>query len=171
MKARAQQKKEEVVTMEEGEEEDSETAIVAITELSNAGINVADIEKLKQAGVCTVKGLFMIQRKELLNIKGMSDIKVDKILEAARKLQPSEFCSGMDILEMRKKMIKISTGSSQLDTLLGGGIESRSLTEVYGEYRSGKTQLALTLCVTTQLPRSQNGGGGKVIFIDSEGTL
>lgn len=173
MKGKAQKKEEAQVNVniEELNEDDSLTEITSVDELSNAGINMADIDKLKQAGVCTVKGLFMIQKKELLNIKGMSDVKVDKILDAARKLQPSEFCSGMEMLEIRKKMIKITTGSSQLDSLLGGGIESRSLTEVYGEYRSGKTQLAHTLCVTTQLPRSQFGGGGKVIFIDTEGTL
>ena len=50
-------------------------------------------------------------------------------------------------------MIKITTGSPVLDQLLGGGIETMSITEAFGEFRTGKTQLAHTLCVTTQLPK------------------
>ena len=49
-------------------------------------------------------------------------------------------------------MLKITTGSSELDSLLGGGIETMSITEIFGEFRTGKTQLAHTLCVTAQLP-------------------
>jgi len=50
-------------------------------------------------------------------------------------------------------VVKITTGSAVLDELLGGGIETMSITEAFGEFRTGKTQLAHTLCVTTQLPR------------------
>ena len=67
----------------------------------------------------------------------------------------------------RKKVIRITTGSSVLDALLGGGIETMSITEVFGEFRTGKTQMCHTLCVTAQLPRSQGGGSGKVAVIDS----
>ena len=49
-------------------------------------------------------------------------------------------------------MLKITTGSSELDSLLGGGIDTMSITEIFGEFRTGKTQLAHTLCVTAQLP-------------------
>ena len=72
------------------------------------------------------------------------------------------FCTGREILYQRqvqlyannnlKKVIKITTGSSELDSLLGGGIETMSITEIFGEFRTGKTQLAHTLCVTAQLP-------------------
>jgi RecA/RadA recombinase len=66
---------------------------------------------------------------------------------------------------------KVSTGSKALDELLGGGIESQSITEIFGEFRTGKTQLCHTLCVTAQLPKDQGGLEGKVILIDTEGTL
>lgn len=46
-----------------------------------------------------------------------------------------------------------------------------SITEIFGEFRTGKTQLSHTLCVSSQLPLEMNGGNGKVIFIDTEGTL
>lgn len=55
--------------------------------------------------------------------------------------------------------------------LLGGGIESMSITEVFGEFRTGKTQLSHTLCVTAQIPNSEGYVGGKVIFLDTENTL
>ena len=69
-------------------------------------------------------------------------------------------------------MFRLTTGSSELDAILGGGIESMSITEAFGEFRSGKTQLSHTLCVTTQMPNGATGyGGGKVVFIDTENTF
>jgi hypothetical protein len=52
-----------------------------------------------------------------------------------------------------------------------GGIETGSLTEIFGEFRTGKTQLCHTLCVTCQLPLDQGGGEGKALYIDTEGTF
>ena len=60
---------------------------------------------------------------------------------------------------------------SQLDAIFGGGVESGSITEFYGEYRTGKTQLCLTLCVSSFLPRALGGGEGKALFLDTEGTF
>ncbi len=74
-------------------------------------------------------------------------------------------------LEIAKDIIFISTGSRELDNLLGGGIETGSLTEVFGEFRTGKTQLCHTLCVTCQLPLDQGGAEGKAIYVDTEGTF
>jgi DNA repair protein RAD51 len=48
-------------------------------------------------------------------------------------------------------MINLTTGSKELDTLLQGGIETGSVTEIYGEFRTGKTQLCHTLAVTCQV--------------------
>ncbi|CCU77173.1 recA [Blumeria hordei DH14] len=98
--------------------------------------------------------------RRLLKIKGFSDTKVEKIREAAKKL-----------LEIRKKCIRISTGSKQLDAALNGGFQTMSVCEVYGEFRCGKTQLAHTLAVIAQLPREMGGAEGKVAYIDTEGTF
>lgn len=62
-------------------------------------------------------------------------------------------------------------GSTDLDNLLGGGIETGSITEIFGEFRTGKTQLCHTLCVTAQRPLDQGGAEGRVIYIDTEGTF
>jgi len=71
----------------------------------------------------------------------MSEAKAQKVREAANKIQNFGFVSGSLVAEQRKKLIKISTGSKEFDKLLGGGIETMSITEVFGEFRTGKTQL------------------------------
>lgn len=113
----------------------------------------------------------MRTKKKLCSIKGLSEAKVDKILEATSKISFSGFVTGNDFMNRRKRVIRITTGSSTLDNLLGGGIETMSITEVFGEFRTGKTQMCHTLCVTAQLPKAQGGGCGKVAVIDSEGTF
>lgn len=75
------------------------------------------------------------------------------------------------MLQKRKSIFKISTGSSALDAILDGGIESTTITEVFGESRTGKTQLMHTLCVTAQLPHENQGGNGMVAYIDTENSL
>ncbi|CAG9310774.1 unnamed protein product [Blepharisma stoltei] len=153
------------------EEQQSSLPYNEVDKLQNYGINVADINKLKTAGLCTVLGVIMTTRKDLINIKGLSDAKVDKILEACTKLESAHFMTGNELQSKRQMVFRLSTGSSALDTLLGGGIESMSITEAFGEFRSGKTQIGLTLCVTAQLPKTQGGGEGKVAYIDTEGTF
>lgn len=73
--------------------------------------------------------------------------------------------------ENRKDVVKITTGSNALDKILGGGIESSQISELFGEFRTGKTQLAHTLCVTSQLSFEVGGGQGKVIYLDTEGNF
>ncbi|OWK58974.1 Meiotic recombination protein DMC1/LIM15 [Lonchura striata] len=109
--------------------------------------NVADIKKLKAVGICTIKGIQMTTRRALCNMKGLSEAKVDKIKEAANKLVEPGFLTAFEYSEKRKMVFHISTGSQEFDKLLGGGIESMAITEAFGEFRTGKTQLSHTLCV------------------------
>ncbi|RUS75520.1 hypothetical protein EGW08_016710 [Elysia chlorotica] len=154
------------------EEDEEESFFQDIDTLQNHGINVADIKKLKQAGICTIRGVQMTTRKKLCNIKGISEAKMEKIKEAALKIiGESAFVTALEYSEKRKQVFKVSTGSQELDKLLGGGIESMAITEVFGEFRTGKTQLSHTLCVTTQMPGAKGYSGGKVVFIDTENTF
>ena len=100
-----------------------------------------------------------------MNIKGISEQKLEKIFEAAQKISNCGFNTGLYYLEKRKKMQCITTGSKSFDQLLWGGIETQSLTEAFGEFRTGKTQLSHTLWVTAQLPKQMGGGQGKVVYI------
>ncbi|VDK78016.1 unnamed protein product [Litomosoides sigmodontis] len=147
--------------------------------LQSHGINVADIKKLLGVGICTIKGVMMTTRKRLCDVKGLSEAKVDKIKEIAYKLSNNGFITALEVRERRKLCYRISTGSRELDKLLGGGIESQAITEVFGEFRTGKTQLSHTLCgipfidnMMSQIPHeTSNFKGGKVIYIDTENTF
>lgn len=101
----------------------------------------------------------------------MSDGKVDKIIAEASKLVPMGFTTATSIYEKRAELSYLTTGSKALDQLLGGGIETGSITEIFGEFRTGKTQLCHTLAVTCQLPLDNGGGEGKCMYIDTEGTF
>jgi RecA/RadA recombinase len=78
------------------------------------------------------------------------------------QIQPQQFITGAEASVRRESVIQITTGSKSFDQMLGGGIETQSMTELYGEFRTGKTQMCATLCVTTQLPIEMGGGEGKV---------
>ncbi|KAH7446921.1 hypothetical protein KP509_01G082000 [Ceratopteris richardii] len=142
-----------------------------VEQLQICGIAASDTKKLKDAGLCTVEAVAYSPKKDLLQIKGLSEAKVEKIIEAASKLVPMGFTSASQLHAQRSEIIQISSGSKELDKILEGGIETGSITEIYGEFRTGKTQLCHTLCVTCQLPLDQGGGEGKALYIDAEGTF
>ncbi|KAI5170938.1 meiotic recombination protein DMC1 [Pancytospora epiphaga] len=142
-----------------------------IDALQDHGIQLSDINKLKSAGICTLKGAAMMSRKSLNKIKGLSEVKIEKIKECLAQAVDCDFCTATTFAERRTQVKKLSTGSSDFDALLGGGIQTMAITEAFGEFRTGKTQLAHTLCVTTQLPEELGGAQGKVAFIDTEGTF
>ncbi|EFJ31328.1 hypothetical protein SELMODRAFT_408953 [Selaginella moellendorffii] len=122
-----------------------------VEQLQHCGISAVDVKKLREAGFCTVEAVAYSPKKELLKIKGISEAKVDKITEAATKLVPMGFTSAAQMHEQRSEIIQITSGSKELDKILEGGIETGSITEIYGEFRTGKTQLCHTLCVTCQI--------------------
>lgn len=106
-----------------------------------------------------------------MEVKGISEQKATKLKETVYKLVPIGFTTATQHLLQRQDLITLTTGSKELDKLLEGGIETGSLTEVFGEFRTGKTQLCHTLCVACQLPLDAGGGEGKAMYIDTEGTF
>lgn len=144
-----------------------------VEDLQSCGVNMSEIKKLQEAGYSTVGSVLQACTRDLIAIKGFSDAKVEKIREAARKLDIRGGCfkSGLEMKEKRRTIIRITTGSNALDNILGGGIETGSITELFGEFRTGKTQICHTICVTGQLAFESKGGQGKVIYMDTEGTL
>ncbi|KAG0652668.1 Meiotic recombination DMC1 [Hyphodiscus hymeniophilus] len=158
----------------DGDEEEIDSGIIDIDEIQNHGkslylhgVNAADITKLKQQGIHTIGTLVGCTSKRLLKIKGFSEIKVEKIKDAAKKLAPSAsgFITASELREKRKRCIRISTGSKQLDSILNGGFQTMSICEIYGEFRCGKTQIAHTMAVIAQLPKEMGGAEGKVAYI------
>jgi len=163
------QVEDEAADMEEEEQEAA--AFFHVSELENHGISRQDTQKLAACGFCTVQSVAYATLKKLCEVKGISDTKALKLREISYKLVPSTFVTAAEELQQRQQMIILSTGSKELDKLLEGGVETGSITELYGEFRTGKTQLCHTLCVTAQLPVDQGGGEGKAMYIDTEGTF
>ena len=139
--------------------------------LQNFGISSSDIKKLQDMGYHTIESIAYANKKKLIEIRGISEIKAEKIHTEAAKLVPLGFCSATECYKVRQDIIFLTTGCKDLDRILGGGIETGSITELFGEFRTGKTQICHTLCVTCQLSIDQGGGEGRALYIDTEGTF
>jgi DNA repair protein RAD51 len=146
-----------------------ESTFVGIEALEEMGVNAGDVQKLRDGGFYTIESVLHATRRKLMKIKGFSDAKVTKVKTEAAKLAPSQFTTATEVAQARGNMAFISTGSSSLDELLGGGIEPGNITELDGEFRTGKTQIRPTWCDTAQVPRGEGGAGGRALLIDTEG--
>jgi len=142
-----------------------------ISQLEAVGISAADIKHITEAGYHTVEAVAYVPKKKITDIKGISEKKADKIIGEASKMVNMGFTTATEFHQRRADIIQLSTGSSELDKLLQGGIETGSITEFFGEFRTGKSQLCHTLAVTCQLPIDRGGGEGKCLYIDTEGTF
>lgn len=146
-------------------------AYQTLESLQEHGIAVNDIQKLNDAGYHTVESIAHATARKLSDVKGISEAKVLKLKEIAKSLVPMDFKTAADALEDRNSLLSLTTGSVELDKLLEGGIETGSITEVFGEFRTGKTQLCHTLCVTCQMAVTDGGAEGKAIYLDTEGSF
>ena len=129
------------------QEEEQAMAFSKIEELESYGINKTDINKLKQGGFHTIESISHSTLRKLTDVKGISDQKAQKLKDVIKQNQLviSGFTTATHRLEAYKDVIFISTGSSDLDMLLGGGFETGSVTEIFGEFRTGKTQVSFGL--------------------------
>jgi DNA repair protein RadA len=144
--------------------------VLELTDLP--GIGPAALSKLESAGIFDMMGLAVMSPASLADAAGISSAVARKAIQAARNALELGFSDGMEFAKKRASVSYITTGSKNLDELLGGkGIESRAITEAFGAYGSGKTQLGLSLAVNVQLPSEQGGAGGKSVYIDTEGTF
>ena len=146
-----------------------EKSVKSIEDLPGIGPTTA--EKLKTSGFDSLDSIAVAVPSDLADTTGMSLEAAKKAVEAAKQATTLEFSSASEIYERRKVLGRISTGASSLDEILGGGVEANAITEVYGKFASGKTQLGFQLCVNVQQPRGKGGLDGSVLFIDTEGTF
>mgnify|MGYP000312397674 CR=1 FL=1 len=147
-------------------------------DISNlAGIGPATKQKLNAAGIYTIMDLLVQSPTYLLDILGGSMDRVLKLQEKARlKLEKlgliqKDFITADRVMERMKSVEYITTGSKNLDNLLLGGIETQAVTEFYGEYGTGKTQLCHALSVNVQMPKEKGGLNAPAIYIDTEKTF
>jgi len=153
------------------QQEQERVGPLPLSQLEGGGITSADLKKLLEAGFNTVESIAFSTRKNLCAVKGISEAKAEKLSIEASKLIPLGFSTATELFLRRKDILYITTGCKELDKLLGDGIETGSITEIFGEFRTGKTQLCHQICVTCQLPTKRGGAEGKALYIDTEGTF
>ncbi len=141
------------------------------------GVGPATKQKLNDAGILTILDLATSGPSDIADAVDIDIAKAVELNNKARKklvelkrLEP-DFINAADLLAKRKAIDRVSTGSKNLDDLLGGGVETWAMTEFYGEFGSGKSQICHTLCVMVQAPRGQGGLEGGAVYIDTEGTF
>lgn len=142
------------------------------------GIGPTTEKKLKSVGILTVPDLAVCSPTELSVRADIANKETAaKYIMAAQDLikktrfQEPEFTSATKGLEIREKMQRLTTGSTELDKLLKGGIETQAITEFFGEYGSSKSQICHTLCVNVGQPVEKGGLDGSTIYLDTEGTF
>ncbi|MDE1832834.1 MAG: DNA repair and recombination protein RadA [Candidatus Micrarchaeota archaeon] len=144
----------------------------AIKELEDLpGIGETTAEKLRAAGVTGLEKVATMSEHDLSELSGISVEAAKKAIAAAIDATTLEYQTGAQVYERRQELGKISTGSKDLDEMIGGGVETNAITEAYGRFASGKSQLGFQLTVNAQLPKDKGGLDGAVMFIDTEGTF
>lgn len=155
----------------------SPSTVVDIEIQDIEGVGPTTARKLKEAGIVSVMDLAVTSADELaVDLNSSKDTAATFIMAAQRLLRESnilekEFVTAESALEKRKSLMRCSTGSRALDELLLGGIETQAVTEFYGEFGSGKSQICHTLAAIAPQPKEAGGLNGGVIYIDTEGTF
>lgn len=167
------------------EDDDSTTGEIAGGKAVVASLDIDELEgigpamkaKLNDADIITVLDLAVKSPSDVADAVGSDLARATELCNKARaklvelKYFDDDFVPASEIYKRRKAIERISSGSKSLDDLLAGGIETQAVTEFYGEFGSGKTQICHTLCITTQLPKEQGGLEGSVVYVDTENTF
>ncbi|MCW1301959.1 MAG: DNA repair and recombination protein RadA [Candidatus Parvarchaeota archaeon] len=153
----------------EEKEKEEEFEYKDIKDLEGVGSAIA--AKLRNAGYIDIISLATANPLTVAEVAEIGEPTARKIIAQAREEAKMNFMSGLEFEDRRKAVQRITTGSKALDILLGGGVETQAITEFYGEYGSGKSQVAFQLAINCQLPISKGGLDGHVIWIDTEGTF
>jgi len=151
------------------QKEDKDLSDVAVNRIPGIGPAVA--EKLMSAGYITLAAVAHASPVELVEHCEIGEQTAKRLITAARSQVGVGFRNAKELLRVRKELVKIPTGSKALDDLLAGGIETSSLTEISGEFRTGKTQICFQLCVMTAMDKKLGGLESGVIYVDTEGTF
>jgi DNA repair protein RadA len=168
--ARNGHKKAEKTAPEAPAAEESQRGVEAIQALP--GVGPATAEKLAENGYDDLLLIAVANPSEIAEVCDIGEGVAAKIVSAARaKADVGGFKSGTEIVSLRSNVLRLTTGSKSLDELLGGGLETQSITETAAEFGSGKTQLALQLAINATMPAERGGLDGHVVIIDTENTF
>ncbi len=133
------------------------------------GVGPATEESLLEAGYETYLSIAVASPAELeaASVRSPHDV----IRSARKEADLDGFKDGGQILEKRQRVGKLSLQIPDMDDMFGGGIETGCITEFYGEFGAGKSQVTHQLAVNVQIPIEEGGLHGRCIFIDSEDTF
>ena len=144
---------------------------------SLGGVGPVTKQKLISAGIYNILDLASRGPSDIADTMNIDRNKATELCNKARnklielgRLE-KEFISASELYKKRLAIDRIHIGSKNLDDLLAGGIETQAITEFYGEYGSGKTQICHSLCVAVQLPKEQGGLYAGAIYLDTENTF
>jgi DNA repair protein RadA len=136
------------------------------------GLGPATVERLKSSGYADLMTLAVTSPIELAERTEIGEALAQRIIDQARRaVDVGGFTTGDVLLKDRRKVHLLTTGSKTFDELMGGGLETKAITEVAAEFGTGKTQMAVQLCVNVQLPFERGGLAGEAVFIDTENTF
>ncbi|BDC19256.1 DNA repair and recombination protein RadA [Acidianus sp. HS-5] len=136
-----------------------------------SGVGQAVLNKLTDAGYSSLEAIAVASPQDLSVAAGIPLTTAQRIIKEARDALDIRFKTALEVKKERMNVRKITTSSQALDGLLGGGIETRTMTEFFGEFGSGKTQICHQISVNVQLPPEKGGLSGKAVYIDTEGTF
>lgn len=136
-----------------------------------SGVGQAVLNKLIDAGYSSLEAIAVASPQDLSVAAGIPLTTAQRIIKEARDALDIRFKTALEVKKERMNVRKITTSSQALDGLLGGGIETRTMTEFFGEFGSGKTQICHQISVNVQLPPEKGGLSGKAVYIDTEGTF
>lgn len=140
-----------------------------ISDLS--GVGQAILNKLNDSGYSSLESIAVASPQDLSTAAGIPLTTAQRLIKEAREALDIRFKTALEVKKERANVRKITTSSQALDGLLGGGIETRTMTEFFGEFGSGKTQICHQVSVNVQLPPEKGGLSGKAVYIDTEGTF
>lgn len=136
------------------------------------GVGPITAEKLRGGGFSTLEAIAVSSPLELHEIADITEATAAKVISAARNAADvGGFISGEEVYERRQTIGRITSGSSRLDELIGGGFETQAIIEAFGEFGSGKSQIAHQLIATVQLPIEKGGLDSGAVYIDTENTF
>lgn len=137
-----------------------------------AGVGPATAERLRDAGYLTIESIATAGTSDLSEAADIGEATAKRIILSAReKADIGGFKTGTEILERRKEVLKLKTLVPEVDELMDGGFETQAITEVYGEFGSGKSQIVHQMAINCQLPTEIGGLDGCCLYIDTENTF
>ena len=148
--------------------EEKQTKSKQITKIEDLpGVGAATAEKLMLCGFDTLMAIAVATPGELVNSSGVTESVARKLINVSRDAMDMGFESGDELLKKRALITKINTNCDGFNEILGGGVETGAITECFGQYGSGKTQIGHQLAVNVQ----SYGEDACAVYIDTENTF